>query len=345
VISSLYSYLPGRRRHYTDVVGIDVGTTATRVVRVQNVGGTATLMAADLMPAFQLPAADAKGDFRPEPLILPKALRGVYAAVTINTPQVSIRLLTVPGTQEKVEQLNFPELLGVTDGAEYRIGYEILTAEMRGEQMVLATGVPETQARWAAALLPRGLPAPCSLQVAGVSALSGFGYDLTRRLGEGGALLVQIGTEVTNVAGFYKGRLALFRQCSIGSQVIVKGVRDRFGIEADLVPGILEDGMIDASEIVAGAIEPFLRQLVLAREFVERKRACRVEHVLLCGSLMGSRHWSTHIEQAMGIQANVWNPLAMLPVAPHALAKCVQGKECRFAAAVGAALAIMEIGG
>lgn len=307
-------------------------------------GGAITLVGADLLPALLPPEAGASVESHPEPMLLPKPLRGMHAAVAVNTPHASIRLLTVPGTQDKVEHLNFVELLGVPEGANYRIGYEILSAEMRGEQMVLATGVPETQAAWAAGLLSRGLPAPCSLQVAGVSALNCFLYELNQRFGDACALLVQIGAEVTSVAGFYKGRLALFRQCLIGSQVVVKSVRDRFGIEAELVPGILEDGMIDASEIIAGAIEPFLRQLVLAREFVERKRSCRVERVFLCGSLMGSRHWSTHIETTMGLKPVVWNPLATLPATDHALSPRVRGMECRFASAVGAALAVMETG-
>ena len=129
----------------------------------------------------------------------------------------------------------------------------------------------------------------------------------------------------------------------MGSQSIVKTVQERFGIEEELVPGVLEDDLIDASQPIATAIEPFLRQLVLAREFVERKRSCRIEKVLLCGSLLGSKHWDLHISKTMGITPQVWNPLATLPSLPDALSERVKGMEGRFATAVGAALAVLEV--
>jgi len=149
---------------------------------------------------------------------------------------------------------------------------------------------------------------------------------------------------MSDVAVFHKGRLALYRQCTIGSQSVIAGVREKFDLEEDLVPGILDDDLIDASQTIHAAIEPFLRQLMLAREFVERKRSCRVERVLLCGSLVGAKHWVAQIEKATGIDPELWNPLNTFSIAPDALTDRVRGVECRFAGAVGAALAVLEGG-
>ena len=330
-----------RKKVLTDVVGLDVGGVTTRAVRLRRTGETVTLVAADLFPRQALP--DLAGESgHSQPLLLPKPLLALYAAIGITSPQASIRLLSVPAGADSLEQLNFNELLGITEGAEYRIGYEVLATEGR-EQSVLASALPEAQARWAVSLLPQGVPAPYSLQTAGAAVLNCFSSELAAHHGDAPAIFVHVGTDITDVAVFFKGRLALYRQCMMGSQSIVKTVQERFGIEEELVPGVLEDDLIDASQPIATAIEPFLRQLVLAREFVERKRSCRIEKVLLCGSLLGSKHWDLHISKTMGITPQVWNPLATLPSLPDALSERVKGMEGRFATAVGAALAVLEV--
>ncbi len=329
-----------RKRAPTDVIGLDVGGVATHVVRLKRSGPSIMLVAADVFPRQVLPAL--VGDLvLPPPLLLPKAFRSLYAAIAVTSPQASIRLLAVPAGAESLQQLNFNELLGIAEGAEFRISYEVLATEGR-EQSILASALPEKQARWAVAMLPHGVPAPRSLQAGGAAVLNCFAHELAAHHGDVPAIFVQVGTEVTDVAAFYKGKLTLYRQCMMGSASIVKTVRDRFGIEEDLVPGVLEDDLIDASQPIATAIEPFLRQLVLAREFVERKRACRLEKVLLCGSLMGAKHWTAHIVKTLGITPEVWNPLATLASAPEALSERAKGMESGFATAVGAALAVLE---
>ena len=329
-----------RKRALTDVVGLDVGGATTRAVRVKRIGDTVTLVAADLFPRQALPALEGEEE-HPQPLLMPKPLSALYASIGVTSPQACIRLLSVPGGAETLEQLNFNELLGLGEGVEYRIGYEVLSSEGR-EQSILASALLERQARWAVSLLPQGVPAPCSLQTGGAAVLNCFAHELAAHHGDVPAIFVQVGHDVTDVAVFFKGRLALYRQCMMGSQAIIKTVQERFGIEEDLVPGVLEDDLIDASQPIAAAIEPFLRQLVLAREFVERKRSCRIEKILLCGTLLGTTHWNTHITKTMGITPEIWNPLATLPCLPDALSERVKGMESRFATAVGAALAVLE---
>ena len=339
----LPSWLPIRRAARADVVGLDVGGPSTKVVRLRRMGDGPTVVAADVLPRLAAPAPGAP-ETQPDPLPLPKALQGVHAAMAVTTPHTSVRLLVVPGGQEKADQLNFNELLTIPEGLDYRVGYDVLSAENRSEWTLLAAALPQSQARWAAMLLPHGLPALCSLQVGGVATLNAVSAELAAHHGDACALSVEVGTERTNVSAFHKGRLALFRQCAIGSQTLLHSVQQRFGVEDELAPGILEDGVIDASQTVAEAIEPFLRQLVLAREFVERKRMCRIEKILLCGTLLGARHWCARIEAITGIVPVVWDPLAVVPVASGACTDRVKGLESRFAAAMGAALAVLEAG-
>jgi len=345
VISAFAKLKFGRKAIRTDVVGLDVGGVTTRVVRLKRLdNNTIHVVAADVLPHVDLPLG-AAGDVRPAPLLLPKPLRARYASVAVTSPQGGVRLLSIPANPESLAGLNFAfftEMMGLPEGVEHRIGYEVLATEGH-EQSVLAVALPVRQTRWAMTLLPQGIPTPCSLQVGGAAALNCFSRELAMHHADVPAIFVHIGNVVTVVAAFYKGRLALYRQCMMGSQSLVKTVQERFGIEEELVPGVLEDDLIDASQPIAAAIEPFLRQLVLVREFVERKRACRIEKVLLCGALLGTKHWNIHINQTMGLTPEIWNPLATLPCLPEALSERVKGMESRFATAVGAALAVLEV--
>ena len=85
----------GRNAVRTDVVGLDVGGATTRVVRLKRVGDTINLVAADLLPRVELPSSES-GDARPAPLLLPKPLRALYAAIVVTSPQAGIRLLSMP---------------------------------------------------------------------------------------------------------------------------------------------------------------------------------------------------------------------------------------------------------
>ncbi len=328
-----------RNKIPTDVVGLDVGGVTTRVVRLKRVGETISLVGADLLPRQVMPMLDGEATHA-QPLQLPKLLRAPYAAVAVTSAQASIRLLSVPAGAESLEGLNFNELLGLQEGAEYRIGYEVLATEGR-EQSVLAAALPEKQARWAVSLLPQGVPAPRSLQTGGSAVLNCFACELKAHHGDVPAIFVQVGTDVTDMAAYYKGKLVHYRTCTVSSHSIIKVVQERFGIEEELVPGVLEDDLIDASQPIATAIEPLLRQLMLVREFVERKRSCRIEKILLCGALLGTKHWNTHINRTIGLTPEIWNPLAMLPCAPDALTERVKGMESRFATALGAAMAVL----
>jgi len=328
-----------KKRIPTDVVGLDVGGATTRIVRVKRSGDAYTLVGADILPRQAVPSLEG-AEAHPQQLQLSKVLRAPYAAVAVSSPQACIRLLSVPAGAESLQGLNFNELLGLLEGVEYRIGYEVLATEGR-EQSVLASALPEKQARWAVGLLSQGLPAPRSLQASGSAVLNCFARELMAHHGDVPAIFVQVGTDVTDMAAFFKGKLVHYRTCTVSSQSIIKVVQERFGIEEELVPGVLEDYLIDASQPIATAIDPFLRQLVLVREFVERKRSCRIEKIILCGALLGTKHWNTHINRTIGLTPEIWNPLATLPCTPDALTERVKGMESRFATAMGAALAVL----
>jgi len=332
-----------KNKSRTDVVGLDLGIMDTKAVRIKRTGDAFVLVAADLLPPLVPPQPDVS-EIQQAICVLPKVLQGRYAAISMNTLQTNIRLLAVPGGAEKIEQINFNEVMGISEGMDYRIGYEIIPSDSRAETTFLAAAMPQTQASWAARLLPQGIPAPCSLQAGGVSALNAMSRALMpHHSGEDGVLCVVASDETSGIVAFHKGILVLFRQCPIGSQTLARKVQERFGIETDMVSGVLDGGMIDASATIATTLAPLIRQFLLAREFLERKRMSRVEKILVCGELMGVKHWLTLLGADMGgVRPELWNPFTTLSVASGVLPERIQGMETRFAGAVGAALAVLE---
>lgn len=330
-----------RKRSRTDVVGLDIGCSTIRAVRLKRTGDSVTLIAADLLPRRVFAEIDAEKS-RPAPLILPKNLRGLHAAVSVTTPQTCLRYFSIPGGAEGLAQINFNELLGLAEGVDYRVGYEVLFSDGR-EQNILAAAIPEKQARWVLSLLPQGIPAPCSLQAGGAAVLNCFARELSAHHGDAPTIFVHVGGEVTDIASFYKGRLVLFRQCLLGSASIIKAIQDRFGLEEELIPGILDDDLIDVTPAIQEAIDPFLRQLLLTREFVERKRSCHIETLLLSGAVLGMKHWNSAISRAMDLVPATWNPFGTIPSLPDALNERAKGIESRFSKAIGAALAALEM--
>jgi Tfp pilus assembly PilM family ATPase len=89
-------------------------------------------------------------------------------------------------------------------------------------------------------------------------------------------------------------------------------------------------------------MDPFLRQMSISKDFVERREDCRVLKVYVSGGTSLSRYWVDEIKSAAGTEVERWNPFASLRLAPDALPASLAGQETRFAAALGGCLRILE---
>ncbi len=327
------------QRGRTDVVGVDVGGTALKVVRLKSINRAATVVAVDLLPAVVLPS----GRELPPPLTLPKAVHARHAALTYSGPGALVKLLTFPTHSEKSTETQVSELMGLADASDYRVAYEVV-AESRAEMRALAVAMPDGAARQLCALFPVGTPAPYSIEVAGLASMTAFVHGPGRRHLEEAVAVVDFGAAVTTVALYNKGTLSLLRKFDFGSSAILKTVQEALGVDVEVARGILSDGSFDVSQAIRRAMESFLQQFVISRDFVERRENCHIVRLYACGGVAGMQGWARELQSASGLEPEFWNPFGELAVLPGAIPDALKGQEARFTAALGAAWAILQVG-
>lgn len=326
------------RRNYTDVLGLDIGSSGTKAVRVKLIRGVPTVMAVDLLPVVSLSESDEEPVV---PFIIPKALKARYVAVAVSRGGGIVKLLTFPAHSGKTNDEHVNELMGMGDDSNFRLGYEILL-ESRTEVRALASALPDALARKICQLFPIGLPAPCSIEMSGLASLTAFSQLGGHENKEEGYAVVDFGATVTLVAFFNKNILTLVRKFDFGTTHILKKLQASLGVDQDVALGILNDGSFDVTKVVHQAMESFLQQLIISWDFVERRENTHITKIYVCGGGTGMQLWAKEMEQVTGQAPVNWDPFAGLEIQAGAIPVEIKGQEPRFAAAVGAALAMIK---
>lgn len=328
-----------QRKGPSEILGIDIATTGVKVVRIKKAKDGLTLVGAEVLAPVQL-SVEADDSAK---LPLPKNLLSNYAALTVSGVNAAVRILTLPShaNTANLDEDELREHVGLA--AEYRLAYA-LTAGGRGkgEAKVLVVGLPENEARAVVSLVAVGAPAPFSIEVSGLAALTAFLKGPGAEYRQQAVGVVESGARVTFMALFNRSTLALVRKFDFGTDSLVGKVQQQLGVDRETAEGIISDGSFDISQPVHEVMDPFLRQLSISRDFVERREDCRVESVYLSGGTSLSRYWMNEIANATGIEVRTWNPFESLHLAPDAYPANLQGQETRFAAAVGACLGVLD---
>ena len=332
------------RPRYADVVGLDLGSSAVKAVRLRRIKGKITLGAAGFLPALSLPSAKSDATMPAlAPFKLPKALRGRYVALAVPGGAATIKLLTMPARMDKSAELPIREMMAIGDDAVYRIAYELLPmVHGHGETRVLAVALPSVEAQSLPALFPVGVPAICSLEISGLAALTAYQRGPGLNAGAEAEAVLDFGSTSSLLAVFAHGGLVLVRRFDFGASAVTQRVRETLGVDLETAEGILMDGSFDVSKPVAASLENFTRQALISRDFIEHRENCHIGRVYVCGGIAASRDWRAELHRALGVEIAVWNPLACLPALPGAIHGDIAGHESRFAAAMGAALGVMR---
>lgn len=327
---------PSRRRNY-DVVGLDFGASGIKAVRLQrSADGTVTVVAADVLPPLR-PTAQP-----PSPLVLPKPLHARASALCLSTREAIAKLLIVPVSNDKLETATVIEYCGHAEPERFRFAYRLLESESRNESCVLAAGLPEEHVTWlrqTAAMAP-GMR---SLEVAGLAALGVYAaHPLKAAAGDGCSLVVDFGLETVTLGIFCHGRPTVVRQFGVGASTVLKHVIRDLGVDEETARGVLEDGSVDVRTSVHSALDPFLRQAMIAIDFAERRHNNRLQQVYVCGGFGANADCREELRAAVGLAPEQLHPWGSLKIAPDALPARLAHQELRFAAATGAALMVLE---
>lgn len=330
------------KRGPTDVVGLDIGSTSVHAVRMRKNGDTLTVTAIDIL---EIPPSDREDDTAaPPPLHLPSAIRARYASLVVETSPATVRLLTLPGKGEADLDERVIENLGLENPDDFRISYNLLTdGGARSETRVVAVAYPEALAEATINMLPNtGTPAPFSLELAGLATMTAFMNGPVAARENDTLGLIAFGETSCLFAFFSGGTPVLIRKLDHGTNTLLEKVQSTLGVDRQTALGIISDGSFDISPAAKEVMQPLVRQLVVSRDFVERRENCKVSAIYLAGGLAASRDAQNEVRHAIGIDVESWDPFSGLTIAPDAVPETCAGQEWRFSAAVGACMATFE---
>ncbi|MCX7009852.1 MAG: pilus assembly protein PilM [Kiritimatiellaeota bacterium] len=319
-----------KRRVPNEVLGLDLGASGIKVVRLRRNADGVSLLGADLLPPLD-PAA--------ERLTLPAKLLTNYAAVTFSNSRQAVRLVNVAAAGEPLA-IKLQEAVKVE--ADQRLAFTVLrTIPGKRETQVLTVALPEADVQQVLALLASGPPAAWSVEHAGLAALTAFYRGPGRDHDEEALCFIEVGAQTTFVAFLNKGAPVLIRTLELGGEKLIASLQSQWGLDRETALGTLGQGAtIDISQPIHDLAAPFLRQLSISRDFVERQESCRIARVYLAGGLSQIKQWTQEIQETMGVTAQGWDPFTLL--APTALPPAVDSQRSRFASAIGAALSVFE---
>jgi Tfp pilus assembly PilM family ATPase len=282
---------------------------------------------------------------RPE---LPKALLTNYVALAFSPAGSVVRVVaqqggTLHGTPESDQQARSQiglddsfRLMSVASGQAQQVN------KGRAENKVLAVGVPDADARSLLALFKERAPAPYSLELSGLASLNAAVKSAMSDAPDEPVCLLDCGARVSMMVFMNKGAVILARKLDVGGDAVIERVEKFMGVDRAMAESIMSEGAIDISSAVREVSDPFLRQVMISRDFVERQENCQVGRVLITGGMAMSAYWLEELRRTTGMSVSGWDPLAGLQFAGQGAPKVLDGQACRFSAAIGAARGALE---
>ena len=320
------------QRKTTDLVGIDFSTTATKVVRLKKTKEGISLMGIDLLPAVDLGLPSQR-------LELPRNMVAHYGCLAYSAPSAIVRMVNAPlaGEETTIPDAKLRELLNVD--TDYRVSTQLVKkGKGRQDSSFLAAAIPVDDVRFLLNMFPSGPPAPASVEVSGLSFVSAFLHAHGAECANEAVCLIEAGESVSHFAFLNKGMVALVGKFSSGGGMLRRKVVEDLGVDDELAGTILTDHSINISTTLLDVMSPFLKQLSISRDFIERHQGCRISKTYVSGGVSLLPHWSVVVEQELHTRVVPWNPLANIQYEPDILPDELAGQTTRFAAAIGAAI-------
>ena|GEM_PF-1171691 len=320
----------------TDVLGIDFGSTSTKLVRLKKSGGSLSLVDADVMPAIELNAEGSELK-----LNIPKKLNALYVAAALTGEDCHVRFMFISSNLNEGRAIQQRVGKSLSLGREYRVGYSIVERGKDAiDHKVLAAGIPQSDVKNVRTLFASNHPSLISMEIAGLSALNSFSHTSAVQEADGIVCYIEAGASSVFVSFFLDGELRLVRKFNHGSLFIQRRIQDVLNINEDDALTVLFE---DANPLLDQSLDPIstmTQEISISCKFVERNENNTIQKVYTSGGLSYSPYWSYQLSEIMGVEPEVWNPF--VPNGIKTYPKGVYGVESMFAPAVGAALAILQ---
>jgi len=318
----------------SEVIGIDFGKTATKIVCLHKNGDELVMTGAELLPALAQ-----GGGFS-----VPSRLKARYAALAVSSESGTAKLLTFPGTIEADFEKHLARNMGMEAGTDDRMAYRVINeGSGRIESRVLAAAIPEADAGPVMQLFQTGSPAPCSLELAPLAALTAFEAGPVISSPTPAAGLIDFGTASSTLSIFYKKSLVLLRRFDFGTRKLLERMTSTLHIDENTALNILSDNAFDISEMIAEIMSPLSSQVIVSRDFIERRENCNLKQLHCIGGLTSAPSAMQELQRALNIEIKTFDPFTI----PGLQTAAVDGinsslQHWRFAAAIGAALGTLQ---
>jgi Tfp pilus assembly PilM family ATPase len=320
------------RKGPQDIVGVDFDPSGVTCVRIRKAGATFTVVAVDVLPAFAF-GSDSDGLFQ-----LPKPLVARHVSICIPGESAVVKILNLPGQLEGDVQTQIREHMGIDEGG-YRIGYRVVSpGHGRTETKLLTVAMPDAEAQAAIGLFATGWPAPISVEVSGLAALTTFLHGPAMAHKEQFIGVIEQKARITYAAFFNNGELAFIRKFNCGHFDVLDRIQKHLSVDHATAENIVADGSFDVSHIVKEVSEPFIKQLVISKHFIERRENCMIAKLYVPGGQGVARDWQNEIKAAMSLDVDVWNPFDGMESIPQQF----EGRLSCFAGAIGAAMGTFD---
>ncbi|HEY5653098.1 MAG TPA: pilus assembly protein PilM [Pontiella sp.] len=317
----------------SSIVGIDFGTTATKLVKLKSGGkGSLELIGIEMLPPvdFEAPVSQ---------VVLPDELRSNYCALAYSGSSAVVRMVNTPlDADEKTNpQTKLRGLLNV--GEDFRASASLLVRGAgKKDSSLLAAAVPLKDVEYMLKMFPSGPPAPASLEVSGLSFITAFLNAHGSDCKDSTVCLVEAGETVTHYAFISKGTIVLLGKFAFGGRTLRKKLASDLGVDEELAASILEDRSINISTSINAVMNPFVKQLSISKDFIERHQGCRVEKFYASGGLSLLSGWVSEFGSMVHTDVETWNPLNNIEVDSSVISPELEKEATRFSAAIGAAI-------
>lgn len=322
------------QRGFSDLVGIDFATTATKVVRLKQVKGDLQLAGIDLLPSVNLDGAPGRLD-------LPRNLTANYGCLSYTGKAAVVRMINTPLSEDGLDEESLRGLLNV--GEDYRASAKIIkNGKGRQDSSMLAAAVPDSDARHLLGMFPAGPPAPASLEVAGLSFVSAFLHARGHECRDSSVCLLEAGESLSHFAFLNRGEVALVGKMPFGAKNIRNKLAADLGVDDELAASILDDRSINISASLSAVLDPFIKQISISKDFIERHQGNRLAKIYVSGGLSLMSSWTAEVGQLLQCETVDWSPLENLSYDSGTVSEEIELQATRFAAAIGAAIGGFE---
>lgn len=329
-----------KRNAPQDIVAVDFSQTEPKCCRLRQTSGGIQLVAAAVLPRIQ-EETSAKQKSAHKLISLPNHLSARHAVLCLSGRNALIKLLNLPGHLNGDSETRIKEDMGVGAG-DYRIGYKVLGhSHGRVETKLVTVALPEIDVQHCLGYFSSGWPVPASVELAGLAAVNAFIKGYLDNCADESIGVVQFEDYVSFFAFLHKKGLVLIRKFDFGHDHVLSAIQSRLNVNRETALNVASDQSFDITQMIKEVCDPFVRQLVISKHFVERRENCHVSRIFIPGTAPASHRLAQEIRVASEGEVEQWNPLKAVIVEPDAVSPKLSGQHSLLAASIGAGIGFL----